>query len=106
MNPFIDVWNSFKTGREGLSGRKMAAFWAITIVATGLSAVMAYYIIKKGDDVFIQLFYLIVAWLVFGSICLGLVTIPELIKFLAELKNGKPTNEPTTTNAEVAEPVN
>lgn len=83
MNPFIDIWDSFKTGTSGLSGRKTSAFWAITIVATALS-------FKFGNNS--NVLELVLMWLVFGAICLGLVTIPELIKFLAELKNGKSIN--------------
>jgi len=32
---------------------------------------------------------MVITWLVFALVCLGLVTIPELLKHLAELKNGK-----------------
>lgn len=101
MGVFSDVWDSFKMGKAGLSGRKMAAFWAITIVATGLSISLAYSVHKKPDSaLMIYLVYVIIAWLLFGSVCLGLVAIPELIKFLAELKNGKPKSESTDTTAD------
>lgn len=92
-----DIWDSFKTGTAGLSGRKLSAFWAITFVATGVTFAIIFVVYKRNESASIlYLLYALFAWLVFGASCLGLVTIPELIKFLAELKNGKSnTNEPT-----------
>lgn len=85
-----DIWDSFKTGASGLSGRKLAAFWAITVVASAVTFAICFLVYKRNEtDSLLHLLYALFAWLVFGAICLGLVTIPELIKFLAELKNGK-----------------
>lgn len=83
MSMLSDVWNSFKNNTEGLSGRKLSAFWAIVFVATALS-----YKYTTEQTVF----KIVSLWLLFGSICLGLVTIPELIKFIVEMKN-KPKSE-------------
>lgn len=93
-----DVWDSFKTGTAGLSGRKLAAFWAITVVATLVTFAIAFVVYKRNEnEALLYLLYALFAWLVFGTVCLGLVTIPELIKFLAELKNGK-SNTTTDKN--------
>lgn len=83
-----DIWDSFKNNTDGLSGRKSSAFWSIVVAATGVTAGLTIAVITKGDN-YIYLIYALIAWLIFGAVCLGLVTIPELIKFLAELKNGK-----------------
>lgn len=95
-----DIWDSFKNNKDGLSGRKLAAFWSITVVATAMTFAIAFVVYKRNEnDALLYLLYALFAWLVFGTVCLGLVTIPELIKFLAELKNGKSnTNEPTEKN--------
>ena len=78
-----DLWNSFKNNPDGLSGRKVSSAWAIVVVATFLS-----YKYTTSETAF----KIIGLWLLFGSICLGLVTIPELIKFIIEMKN-KPKPE-------------
>ncbi len=80
MGWISDIWDSFKTNNNGLSGRKISAAWGVSIAAT--------YVTYKHTTNENMLKVLIV-WLVFSCVCLGLVTIPELIKFLAELKNGK-----------------
>lgn len=87
MSKANDIWNSFKTNSEGSSGRKLSAFWAIVVVATFIS-----YKYTTSANVF----EMVIVWLTFACICLGLVTIPELLKDLTELKNGNkkaPTNE-------------
>jgi len=95
-----DIWDSFKNNTDGLSGRKLAAFWSITIVATCVTMGIVYMVYKRNEnDVLIYLLYALFAWLIFGSVCLGLVTIPELIKFLAELKNGKPKDDKNEPNS-------
>jgi 4-amino-4-deoxy-L-arabinose transferase-like glycosyltransferase len=80
MSKISDIWNSFKHNKDGASGRKLSAFWAIVVVST-----FATYKYTTDNN----LIEVLIIWLTFASICLGLVTIPELIKFLAELKNGK-----------------
>ena len=79
-----DIWNSLKNNSEGLSGRKLSAFWALVFVATYLS-------IKHTDST--NSIAMVGMWLTFAAVCLGLVAIPELMKFLAEIKNGKPKDE-------------
>ena len=84
MSKITDIWNSFKHNKEGASGRKLSAFWSIVVVST-----FATYKYTTNNN----LIEVLIIWLTFASICLGLVTIPELIKFLAELKNGKGPSE-------------
>lgn len=87
MSKLNDLWDSFKNNKDGASGRKLSAFWAIVVVATYIS-----YKYTTPQNVL----EMVITWLVFALVCLGLVTIPELLKHLAELKNGKkesPTNE-------------
>ena len=80
MTKITDIWNSFKHNKDGASGRKLSAFWSIVVVST-----FATYKYTTNNN----LIEVLIIWLTFASICLGLVTIPELIKFLAELKKGK-----------------
>jgi len=84
MSKITDLWNSFKHNKDGASGRKLSAFWSIVVVST-----FATYKYTTDNN----LIEVLIIWLTFASICLGLVTIPELIKFLAELKNGKGPSE-------------
>jgi len=84
MSKISDIWNSFKHNKDGASGRKLSAFWSIVVVST-----FATYKYTTDNN----LIEVLIIWLTFASICLGLVTIPELIKFLAELKNGKGPSE-------------
>lgn len=78
MNPLKDLYNSFKKGPEGLSGRKLSAFWAIVVVATVLSWKNT---TPENASTIIGM------WLVFGLLCLGMITIPDLIKCIAEIKS-------------------
>lgn len=78
MSWIKDIWNGFKTGASGLSGRKLSAFWAIVVVSTFLSY-------KNTTEK--NAIQMVGMWLIFALICLGLVTIPELIKFITEVKN-------------------
>jgi hypothetical protein len=74
-----DIWNSFKTNDGGASSRKLSAFWAIVVVATFIS-----YKYTTSENVF----EMVIVWLTFACICLGLVTIPDLLRDLVALKNG------------------
>jgi hypothetical protein len=84
MNKVNDLWNSFKVSDGGASGRKLSAFWAIVVVATFIS-----YKYTTSENVF----EMVIVWLTFACICLGLVAIPELLKDLVELKNGNKKSE-------------
>jgi len=80
MSKLNDIWNSFKHSKDAVSGRKISAFWAIVVVST--------YISYKYTTT-ANVLEMTITWLVFALVCLGLVTIPELLKYLADLKNGK-----------------
>lgn len=70
---FSDLLGSLNTKDGiGFSARKLSALVAISI---------SIYSTQRINDATI-LMYVIFGWLVFASVCLGLVTIPELIKFL------------------------
>jgi len=79
MNKINDIWNSFKINDSGASSRKLSAFWAIVVISS--------YITYKFTTP-ANVFEMVIVWLTFACICLGLVTIPELLKDLVELKNG------------------
>jgi hypothetical protein len=85
MNKLNDIWNSFKTNAYGLSGRKISAATAVLVGA---------YVTKYKIPTEMQ-FWALVVWLCYSAVCLGLVTIPELIKFVTELKNGSKKDELT-----------
>jgi hypothetical protein len=80
MSKANDIWNSFKTNADGASSRKLSAFWAIVVV----SSYITYQYTTSAN-----VFEMVIVWLTFACVCLGLVTIPELLKDLSELKNGK-----------------
>ncbi len=66
---------SFENSKDGFSGRKLSAFAGVMMAV----AVTLFYLAEK--DMLSALY----AWLLFALICLGIVTIGNLI----ELKNGK-----------------
>lgn len=69
------VVQSFENSKPGYSGRKLTAFWAVVFVATPVTF--------RYTDVTV-VFEVLCAWLVFASLCLGLVTAQNII----ELKSG------------------
>lgn len=66
--------NSFTTDKDGYSARKLSAFAAVCV---------AIYITVKLIPVAMQIDALY-AWLIFAGVCLGIVTIEQIIN----LKNG------------------
>jgi hypothetical protein len=88
MSKLNDIWNSFKINDSGASSRKLSAFWAIVVVSS--------YITYQYTTSAI-VFEMVIVWLTFACVCLGLVTIPELLKDLSELKNG---SKKATDNSE------
>lgn len=67
--------NSFDTESGGLSARKLSAFYGVVGGATYVTVKL----VKPEDGL-----YALVAWLLFALLCLGIVTIQNVI----ELKNG------------------
>lgn len=66
---------SFENTKEGFSGRKLSAF-----VAVGLGVCLSFKYCEK--DILSEI---LIIWLSFASLCLGLVTMQQII----DLKNGK-----------------
>lgn len=73
FKPLKDIYDSLFNNDNGFSFRKAAACFSIC----GVGAEVTYSI---SDDQF--KLYALYAWLTFASVCIGLVTIPDLIKFL------------------------
>jgi hypothetical protein len=82
--PFVDIYNAFFANNEGMSLRKLAFAFALGAAYQLQQSVL--------DDHVKQ--NIISSWQIFGAVCIGLVTIPELIKFL---NRGK--DEPTDGQA-------
>ena len=82
------MWvHTFTNNTEyGFQWRKIAGLVAlVTAVYISLNHV-------KDDNVMSMLY----SWQVFTSVCIGLITIPELIKAIETIKNGN--NPPKTTD--------
>jgi hypothetical protein len=78
MKFFRKLFGSLDNSSEGYSGRKMSAMVSV------LTAIwIAVKLLPKED-----LLYAFYAFLGFALLCLGLVTIPQLIEFLSD-KPGK-----------------
>lgn len=82
MKVFSYIFHSFTNSPEGFSARKLAAF---TGVMTAL--VVTFYFGTSGFAV-----ELVLIWLAFALLCLGIITIQQIVDF----KNGK--NTTTTTS--------
>ena len=94
FSPFIFLYkklswilNSLDTKTDGASARKLSAFFAIVVVS-------GYITFKYTDSR--NVITLVIVWLVFASLCLGMVTAQQVI----ELKNGdkSKTTDTTITN--------
>lgn len=76
MGPLKWLFSSWDTvTKGGASARKLSAFYAIVFIAGPCS------IAKTNEE---NVFWIVIVWLVFAAICLGMVTVSELIS----LKNG------------------
>lgn len=76
---------SFKHGKEGYSARKSSTFACLVV------AFFMIFFDKIPEEHRINAFY---ALLVTGLLCLGLVTIPQLIEILSLKKPANENNEP------------
>jgi hypothetical protein len=72
VNLVKDFFLSFSNKDGGFSARKLSACTAVFVAISETTRI---------DDATI-LMYVIFSWLTFACVCLGLVTIPELIKVL------------------------
>lgn len=83
--------DSFTTSKSGFSGRKLSAFASI-IIAYVLS--LKYCTEKEVVE-------LVIVWLSFASICLGIVTIEQIIKLKnneRQTNSGEDTKAPPVTD--------
>ncbi len=71
MNIFKDLYNSFNTDQGGFSSRKLSAF---------VGVVIAVYLSVKYTNATI-LDSILITWLLFVLLCLGLVTFAQLVQF-------------------------
>lgn len=81
IKPVFDLYNSFFNNDNGFSFRKVMAAFSVFCVAYKLS-------MSVTDDT--KKVELVIYWLAFGALCIGLVTIPDLIKFLNKKEDEKP----------------
>lgn len=72
MNPFKWLAKSFSADKDGGSARKLSAFYAVVLMAGFIT-------IKKADAN--NSLYMLIAWLVFAALCLGMVTAQQLIEW-------------------------
>lgn len=81
-----DIWGSFNNKEEGVSARKLTAFWIIVIHTIG----NVRYIYHSTHEQFLNLF---IEWCIVNlcaiAFFLGLVTFDQIIKF----RTGKPEAE-------------
>lgn len=82
---FDNLIKSFTTDSEGFSARKLSAFVAVAI---------AIYVTAKEipQDAQIHALY---AWLCFALICLGIVTVEQIIRFKNGSNNIEENGTPT-----------
>lgn len=79
---FENLLNSFNTGTGGYSGRKLSACFAVIT-----SGVITYQYMKPE-----YLAECLVIWLAFALLCLGIVTIEQIIKLKNESSNKQSHN--------------
>jgi hypothetical protein len=77
---FSDLWASFNTETGGASARKLSAFVAVVMVAGVITH-------KHATDQ--NTVELVIVWLSFALLCLGLVTMSQLV----ELRTGVTTKK-------------
>jgi len=77
-----NILNSFTTDKAGYSARKLSAFVGISV------AIIVTF--KLPKDAYLHAVY---AWQTFGLLCLGIVTIEQIIR----LKNGGDKETPPPT---------
>lgn len=76
-NFFTKLFGSLDTTTNGFSGRKISAMIGV------LTAVyIAGWLLPEKDRI-----YAVYAFLIFALLCLGLVTVPQLIQFLSDKKS-------------------
>jgi hypothetical protein len=75
---FNNLLNSFTTDKEGFSARKLSAFVGVTV------AIIITFRLPESERL-----HVIYAWQIFALLCLGIVTVEQIIR----LKNGDGENK-------------
>lgn len=89
VSPITNLLDSFKIDKGGFSGRKLTA--SLSFVTAAYVAVVQLPANYKIDAVY--------AFLCLSGVCLGLVTIPQIIEFLSGKKSSViETTKTETTN--------
>ncbi|HXP52193.1 MAG TPA: hypothetical protein VN922_19710 [Bacteroidia bacterium] len=81
FKPVFDLYHSLFNNDNGFSYRKLMAGFSVFMTAYKLSMSVT------DNELKVKL---VIVWLIFGAICIGLVTIPDLIKFLSANKQLDP----------------
>lgn len=84
---FRDLFNSFNNESVGYSARKLSAFFGVVVVSGWIT-------FKHSGPA--NVVELVLIWLSFSMLCLGLITIGQLI----ELRTGITTKKETKTTVE------
>lgn len=74
------ISKSFTADKDGSSARKLSAFYAIVIMSGFIT-------IKKTDKD--NASTMLEVWLIFAGVCLGMVTVQQLIEFIKGSKTDK-----------------
>jgi len=79
------ITKSFTASKDGGSARKLSAFYAVVIMA---GFVTVYFSNDKNATT------MVAVWLIFASLCLGMVTAQQLIELKSGNKKEDATKEP------------
>jgi len=94
MKLLEDLYKSFGNNKDGFSARKLSAFTGVTIAAI---ATFRFCDEKVLTDV-------LAAWLLFSLLCLGIITLQQVIDFRAGKSSSVTTTEKTKVEkVEIAE---
>lgn len=92
---FSDLVASFNTEPGGFSARKLSAFFAVVIVAGSITHMHA-----NPSNVEA----LVLIWLCFAMLCLGLITVAQLVELRTGVVTKKETKTVTETKSETNQP--
>lgn len=90
----LKLLGSFDTSNQGLSGRKLSAFNCFAM--SNIISLIACKICYDAKDAQLLLWF-VISYFVTGLICLGMVTIPQLLTALKTIK-GSNSDEPKEEN--------
>lgn len=93
FTPFKDFYNSFKNDTTGFGSRKLSAFYAIVCISGVVT--LKFTTPDNLEEV-------ITIWLLFALLCLGLVTIQQIIQLVS---GDKKTDTDTPTDLPPSPPI-